>query len=148
MAVNPSAAMKDFRILIVDNDDPFRQILKMTLQASLPTIAVDEAASGIEALQKVDTLSPDLIFMDIRLPGENGLKLTKTIKTTHPDITILILSSYDKPEYREAASRFGADRYLVKTSLNHTELGALVKSYHEAQESRSHLSRVEPFLKH
>ncbi len=125
----PSAAMNKFRILIVDNDDPFRQVLKRTLRAFLPTTAIDEAAGGIEALQKVDNLSPDLIFMDIRLPGENGLKLTKRIKTAHPNIAILILSSYDKPEYREAASRFGADRFLVKTSLNPIELEALVKSY-------------------
>ncbi|MBP1697994.1 MAG: response regulator receiver protein [Deltaproteobacteria bacterium] len=121
--------MKKFRILIVDNDDPFRQILKTTLRVSLPTIAIDEAAGGGEALQKVDILLPDLIFMDIRLPGENGLKLTKKIKAIHPNITILILSSYDKPEYREAASQYGADRFLVKTSLNHMELGELVKSY-------------------
>jgi len=121
--------MKKFRILIVDNDDPFRQILKTTLRVSLPTIAIDEAAGGGEALQKVDILLPDLIFMDIRLPGENGLKLTKKIKAIHPNITILILSSYDKPEYREAASLYGADRFLVKTSLNHMELGELVKSY-------------------
>jgi DNA-binding NarL/FixJ family response regulator len=129
MPLIPSAAMKKFRILIVDNDDPFRHILKTTLRVSLPTMAIDEAAGGGEALQKVDILLPDLIFMDIRLPGENGLKLTKKIKATHPDITILILSSYDKPEYREAASQYGADRFLVKTSLNHMELGELVKSY-------------------
>ncbi len=129
MPIIPSAATNKFRILIVDNDDSFRQVLKRTLRVFLPTTAIDEAAGGIEALQKVDTLPPDLIFMDIRLPGENGLKLTQRIKTTHPKITILILSSYDKPEYREAASRFGADRFLVKTSLNPIELEALVKSY-------------------
>lgn len=129
MPIIPSAAMKKLRILIVDNDDASRQMLKMTLRAFLPTTAIDEAAGGIEALQKVDNSLPDLVFMDIQLPGENGLKLTKKIKTTHPNITILILSSYDKPEYREAASRFGADRYLVKTSLNHTELEELVKSF-------------------
>ncbi len=137
MPIIPSAAMKKFRILLVDNDDPFRQILKTALRVSLPTIALDEAAGGGEALQKVDTFLPDLIFMDIRLPGEDGLKLTKKIKATHPNITILILSSYDKPEYREAALRFGADRFLVKTSLNHIELGELVKSYQKVQESRN-----------
>lgn len=123
--------MKNFKILIVDNDDPFRQILKTALRVSLPTIAIDEAASGIEVLQKVDSLLPDLIFMDIRLPGIDGLKLTKKIKATNPDIPILIISGYDKPEYREAASYFGADHFLVKTSLNHKELVELVKSYYE-----------------
>jgi len=142
MSLIPSAAVKKSRILIVDNDDPFRQILKTTLRVFLPTTAIDEAAGGIEALQKVDTFLPDLIFMDIRLPGENGLKLTKKIKATHPNITILILSSYDKPEYREAASRFGADRFLVKTSLNHMELEGLVKSYQKVYESSN---QPDPF---
>ncbi len=123
--------MKNFKILIVDNDDPFRQILKTTLRASLPTIAIDEATSGIEVLQKIDTLLPDLIFMDIRLPGEDGLKLTKKIKVTHPNIPILIISSYDKPEYRKAASYFGADRFLVKTALNHKELEELIRFHYK-----------------
>ena len=121
--------MKKLRILIVDDNVPFRELLKKILQRSFPTIAIDVAADGGGALQKVDAFLPDLIFMDIRLPGESGLKLTKKIKATHPDIAVLILSSYDKPEYREAASRFGADRFLVKTSLNPTEIQALVKSY-------------------
>jgi len=122
-------AMKNFRILIVDDNDPFRQTLNRALQVSFPTIAIDEAADSGETLQKVDAFLPDLIFMDIRLPGENGLKLTKKIKATHPNIIILILTSFDMPEYREAAFQYGADRFLVKTSLDHMELEALVKSY-------------------
>jgi len=121
--------MKKFRILIVDDNNPFRQILKAALQLSFPSIAIDEAADGGETLQKVDTFLPDLIFMDIQLPGENGLKLTKKIKATHPNIIILILTSYDLPEYREAAFQHEADRFLVKSYLDHMELEELVKSY-------------------
>jgi DNA-binding NarL/FixJ family response regulator len=121
--------MKKFRILIVDDNDFFRQTLKETLQASFPTIAIDEAADGGKALQKVDAFPPDLIFMDIQLPGENGLKLTKKIKATHPNITILILTTYDLPEYREAAPQYRADRFLDKTSLNQMGLEELVESY-------------------
>ena len=121
--------MKKFRILIVDDNNPFRQILKAALQLSFPSIAIDEAADGGETLQKVDTFLPDLIFMDIQLPGENGLKLTEKIKATHPNIIILILTSYDLPEYREAAFQYEADRFLVKSHLDHIELEKLVKSY-------------------
>jgi DNA-binding NarL/FixJ family response regulator len=121
--------MKKFRILIVDDNDFFRQTLKTTLQASFPTIAIDEAADGGKALQKVDAFLPDLIFMDIQLPGENGLELTKKIKATHPNIPILILTTYDIQEYREAASQNRADRFLDKTSLNQVGLEELVKSY-------------------
>jgi len=120
--------MKKFRILIVEDTHPYRQMLKTTLQESFPKIAIDEAADGGEALQKVDTFLPDLIFMDIKLPGENGLEITRKIKAAHPDITIFILTSYDIPEYREAAFQYGADRFLPKNSLNQMELQELVKS--------------------
>jgi CheY-like chemotaxis protein len=122
-------AMKKFRILIVDDNGPFREVLKESLQMSFPTVAIDEVADGAEVLREVDAFFPDLIFMDIKLPGENGLELTKKIKATHPNITILVLTSYDIPEYREAAFQCGADRFLAKTSLNRMELEELVKSY-------------------
>jgi len=121
--------MKKFRILIVDDNGPFRQTLKESLQMSFPTVAIDEAADEGEVLWEVDTFLPDLIFMDIKLPGVNGLKLTKKIKAIHPNITIFILTSYDIPEYREAAFQYGADRFLAKASLNPMELEELVKSY-------------------
>jgi len=124
--------MRKFRILIVDDYGPFRQTLKEALQMSFSTIAIDEAVDGDEALQKVDAVPPDLIFMDIRLPGENGLELTKKIKAVHPNIIIVILTSYDVPEYREAAHQYGADRFLAKTFLDRKELKELIKSYQKA----------------
>ena len=101
--------MDKFRILIVEDNGLFRQTLRESLQKSFPEIAVDEAAEGGESLQKVDAFLPDLVFVDIRLPGENGLELIKKIKATHPDITIFILTDYDTPEYRKAAS--GMERH-------------------------------------
>ena len=121
--------MKKFRIFMVDDSDRFRALLKKALQVSFPTIPIDEAANGDETLQKVDAFAPDLIFMDIRLKEENGLELTKKIKETHPNITILVVTGYDMPEYRETASQYGVDRFLVKTFLNYMELEELVKSY-------------------
>ncbi len=121
--------MDKFRILIVDDNGSFRQAFRQSLQESFSTIAIDEAADGDEALQKVEATPPDLIFMDIRLPGENGLELTKKIKSTHPNITILILTSYDIPEYRDAAVQCGADGFFGKATCNSKELEKLIKSY-------------------
>jgi len=64
----------------VEDNAPFRQTFRESLQTSFPAIAIDEVADGVEALQKVDPFLPDLIFMDIHLPGENGLELTRKIK--------------------------------------------------------------------
>ena len=124
--------MKKFKVLIVDDNDFFRQTLKISLQGCFPTIVIEEAVDGAKALQKVDNSIPDLIFMDIRLPGENGLELTKKIKTTHPNIIIFILTTYDIPEYQRAASQCGADRFLSKSSLNPTGLEDLVRFYANA----------------
>ena len=125
---NPGKINK-LRTLIVEDNNLFRQTLKESLQVSFPGIAIDEAVNGMEALQRVTAFLPDLIFMDLRLSGESGLGLTKKIKEIHPDITIFILTSYDTPECREAASRYGADRFIAKDSLNRMRFEELIKSY-------------------
>jgi DNA-binding NarL/FixJ family response regulator len=121
--------MNKLRILIVEDNAPFGQILRKSLQASFPTVAIDEVADGVEALQKVDAFLPDLIFMDIELPGENGLELTKKIKAIYPHMTIFVLTEHDIPEYRKAAFQCGADCFFVKTSLSRIQLAELVKSF-------------------
>jgi YesN/AraC family two-component response regulator len=89
---------------------------------------IAEAENGKEALQKVETLRPDLIFMDIKLPGENGLELTKKIKTRYSGISIIILTSYDLPEYREAARQYQADHFLSKGATTKEDILKLVQS--------------------
>ena len=105
------------RILIVEDNAFFLQFLKETMHLRFPSIDILEAANGEEAMQKIKTLSLDAIFMDLRLPGENGLELTKKIKAQYPDIVVVILTNYDLPEYREAAYRSRADHFLSKDSF-------------------------------
>jgi DNA-binding NarL/FixJ family response regulator len=121
--------MEKFRILIVDDNVFFRKALMERLQMSFPAVAINEVADGGEALREVDAFLPDLIFMDIKLSGENGLELTKKIKAAHPNIIIFIITGYDLFEYRDASSRYGANRFLAKDSFNWRELEELVKSY-------------------
>jgi DNA-binding NarL/FixJ family response regulator len=125
---NPSPKeMNKLRLLLVEDNNLFRQTLRESLQVSFPEIAIDEAPNGVEALKRVKSFAPDLILMDIRLPGESGLGVTKKIKAIYPDIIIFILTNYDSEECREAASRYGADRYIPKDSLKRVE--ELIKSY-------------------
>ena len=107
----------NLKTLIVDDNALFREVLKETLQPLFPSMVIYEAAEGIEALQVVDSQKPDLVFMDIRLPGENGIQLTQKIKTSYPNTKIIILTSYDSLEYREAAIRSGGSGYISKDSL-------------------------------
>ncbi|MDH3671171.1 MAG: response regulator transcription factor [Gammaproteobacteria bacterium] len=115
------------KILIVDDNALFRESLRDILQVRFPTVEIDEAKDGEEALMKVEAHSPDLIFMDIHLPGENGLEVTKKVKAGYPHIVIVVVTNYDLPEYRDAAFRSGANGFLSKDSTT-KELLTLVQS--------------------
>ena len=117
-----------FKILIVEDSPIFRRSLKEILCTRFPSLVVAEAADGKEALEQVEAAPPDLIFMDIKLPGVSGLELTKKIKTGHPKINIIILTNYDIPEYRQAAYQYGANYFISKSSSSRQEMVALVES--------------------
>ena len=116
------------RVLIVEDSPLFRKLLKETLHSRFPSMDISEAENGKEALQKVDALPPDLIFMDIKLPGENGLELTAKIKTKYPNVTVIVLTSYDTQEYREAATQAKANYFLSKGSSSKEGILKLVES--------------------
>jgi CheY-like chemotaxis protein len=103
-----------FNTLLVEDDISYRKTLSDALLLHFPLIGVDEAGDGREALNKVEYRRPDLIFMDIHLPGENGIDVTKKIKRMYDDIVIVILSANNLPEYRQQAFRNGADYFLSK----------------------------------
>jgi len=107
-----------FRTMVVEDSPSFREIIKYNLQDQFPSMDIIEAADGVEAFQKIDFDPPNLILMDIGLSGENGLELTKKIKADHPDVTVIILTSHDTPEYREAAIRYKADYFFSKAAIN------------------------------
>src|SRR4030042_4122713 len=118
-------ANRTFKILIVEDNASFRQSLKDILQLQFPSMAIEEAGDGIEALRKIKDVLPDLVFMDIGLPGESGLEVTKRIKKDFPGITVIILTSYALPEYRDAAFQCGAACIITKDSLIWEEIEAL-----------------------
>ena len=116
-----------FKVLLVEDNHGFRRSLALLLRAIFPTFLLDEAADGIEALEKVQSFLPQLIFMDIKLPGQNGLEITREIKTLHPDINVIILTGYDSPEYREAARACGAYYFLGKGSSTSQQIQDVVE---------------------
>jgi DNA-binding NarL/FixJ family response regulator len=116
------------KILIVEDSTFFRTLLKETLLSRYPEMEISEAPSAEEALKSVNGSTPDLIFVDIRLPGESGLEFTKKVKSRHPNIPIIILTSYDLPEYREAAEEVHADHFLSKGTATKEHILQMVKS--------------------
>jgi len=119
------------RALIVDDYRFFRETFKMRLLAYFPSMIIHEAINGKETIEKINRMPPHLIFMDICLPGLNGLQLTQKIKKDFPNIKIAMLTSFDFPEYQQAAKNEGADRFFVKDSLDLKEVVEFVRSIPE-----------------
>ena len=116
------------KVLIVEDSTFFRRLLKETLLSRYPKMDISEAPSAEEALKTVNGFTPDLIFVDIRLPGESGLDFTRKIKSTYPNIPVIILTSYDLPEYRDAAKEYQADHFLSKGTTTKGDILEMVKS--------------------
>ena len=102
------------KTLVVEDNVIFRQMLKESLCSGFPTMEIEEEPDGRDLFNKIDSFYPKIVFMDIRLPCENGLELTKRIKMNYPDIIMVILTSYDLPEYRQAARESMADYFVPK----------------------------------
>ena len=115
-------------VLIVENNDFFRRSFKEILKMYIPSLSVYESVDGSDALAKIEQTSPDMVFMDIRLPGKNGLDLTREIKGHHPNLVISIFTSYDLPEYRKIAEEYGADHFVLKDAVSGAEIAAMVRA--------------------
>ena len=117
-----------FRTMLVEDRHSFRRVVKLYLQSEFPSMSIVEAANGVEALKTIDSCLPDLIFMDFKLPGENGLELTRQIKASHPNIVIILLTSFDLQEVKTLVPQSKPDYFFNKGSIATGEIVALVKS--------------------
>jgi len=117
-----------FKILIADPNDPFRRSLKQVLVNRFPFVDIREAPDGTQCLELVQSFIPNLIFLEIHLPSESGLDLARQIKIDYPDIVIVILTSYDLPEYQAAAKNSGIEHLVPKDAWTGEDIMALVHS--------------------
>jgi DNA-binding NarL/FixJ family response regulator len=121
-------AENPLRILIVDDETPARRRLRELLDdcaAALPLIVVGEAANGRDALALCRRLEPDLVLMDVRMPQLNGLATTRAIKQQYPQISVIIVTMYENPEYLMDAMKAGAAGYILKDATRAEVLAAL-----------------------
>lgn len=113
------------KVLLVDDHALFRAGLASLLKAWGLEV-VGQASSGEEAISRARELRPDLIFMDINMPGLNGLEATRAIKAELPDIKVVILTVSDDEQYLFEAIKSGAEGYLLK-NLREDQFAELVK---------------------
>jgi DNA-binding NarL/FixJ family response regulator len=102
------------KILICDDQAVVREGLEMLLNLEKDFQVVSLAQDGAEAVDLVDRLLPDLVLMDLKMAGMNGIEATRQIKKQHPEIRVLVLTTYDEDEWIFDAIRAGAAGYLLK----------------------------------
>ncbi|MFC2014758.1 response regulator [Chloroflexota bacterium] len=106
--------MDKFRILIVDDHGIVRAGIRSLLEGQADIEVVGEAAGGEEAIEKALQLQPELVLMDIAMPGMNGIEVTRQIKEELPDTSVLVLSMHDDEEFFFPVLRAGASGYILK----------------------------------
>jgi DNA-binding NarL/FixJ family response regulator len=106
--------MASIRVIVVDDHPIVRQGVRSLLSNYADFEVVGEADSGSSALERVKGLAPDVILLDIRMPGETGVEVVGRLRQTVPEAKILMLSSFDDDDYVTGALRAGAHGYVLK----------------------------------
>ena len=113
------------RVLIVDDQVVVTDGLRVILSKSATIEVVGVAHEGQHALELVKSLKPDLVLMDLKMPGMNGIHATRAIREQYPDVYVLVLTTYDADEWVFDAIRAGASGYLLKDSRRQDIIAAI-----------------------
>lgn len=106
--------MANISVLVVDDHVIIREGLKALLELEKDVGVVYEAASGMECLEMLDQLCPDVVLTDLKMPGIGGIDVIRLIKQNHPQIKVILLTNYDDEEYVLEAIKAEADGYVLK----------------------------------
>ncbi len=117
--------MSKIKVMIADDHALVREGISAILGRYDNITVVGEASNGIEAIDKVDKLKPDVILMDIAMPGLGGLEATVEIKKKNPDIKILVLTQYEDKEYISRFLKVGVSGYMLKKAVGSELLSAI-----------------------
>jgi DNA-binding NarL/FixJ family response regulator len=106
------------RVLIVDDQEPFRQVAREVVEAAGDFEVVGEASTGEESVELAGSLQPDLVLMDVNLPGIDGSEATRRIVEARPATKVILLSTYEEDEYSDRARDCGAYAYVPKSAFD------------------------------
>jgi DNA-binding NarL/FixJ family response regulator len=117
------------RVLLVDDQELVRYGFRLMLEAQPGIVVVGESSDGAQAIAATDRLHPDVVLMDVRMPGTGGIEATERIMSRHPDTRVLVLTTYDMDEYAFGALRAGAAGFLLKDTRP-DDLVAAIRAVH------------------
>ncbi len=109
------------RVLIVDDQEPFRAVARTVVEMTDGFEVIGEAETGEDSVRRAHDLSPDLVLMDVNLPGINGLEATRQILADHVSgkpVVVLVLSTYEAAEFGPQAEEAGAAGFISKSEFS------------------------------
>ncbi len=122
--------MNKIRVFLADDHLILREGIRALLEKVSDIEMVGEAGDGAEAVAKVEQLVPDVVLMDITMPGLNGLEATRQIKQKNPQVKVLILTMHETNQYLSQMLQAGASGYVVKTTAT-SELISAIRAVHQ-----------------
>lgn len=117
------------KVMIVDDQSLIRDGLKMILSLCDDIEVIGEAVNGKDAIENLNIKNPDIILMDIRMPIMNGVEAVKVIKEKHPEIKIIVLTTFNEDEYIFEGLKNGANGYLLKDVESNEIIRAIKEVY-------------------
>ncbi|ACS99654.1 response regulator [Paenibacillus sp. JDR-2] len=132
-----------YKLLIVDDEQIEREGLKAILQHGLPDIIIEQAKNGNIAVQLAEEFRPDLILMDVKMPGINGLEAVELISANQPSIKFIMVTAYDTFDYARKAIKLGVKDYLLKPSKASEIVTTVQRVLHLIEEERKTVETTE-----
>jgi len=135
---------RPLKVLIVDDESNTRGLVKVSVDwENINMELVGEATSGLEAIDMMDNLLPDIIITDIQMPYMDGLTLSKIIKEKHPDISIVILTAHNEFSFAQSAVSIGVSDFILKPIDKNMLLETMTKVGSSIKSNRARLSKLE-----
>jgi DNA-binding NtrC family response regulator len=127
--------MKEFRVLLVDDEEEFVKTLAERLQLRGSGFGSEVVLSGEAALHKIGDEPPDVMVLDLKMPGIDGIEVLRRVKQNYPDVQVIILTGHGSEKDEEAARRLGAFDYLQKPANIDDLVSSIKRAWHKKVES-------------
>lgn len=120
------------RLLIVDDDTMFIQLLELDLDKRSLPVDLKRAHDGLQAIEAIESVQPHVVILDLRLPNADGFTVLEHIKERNYDFPVIVLTNYNRADYRDKCGQYGVREYLVKNEMPLTQLMGKLQEYVEA----------------
>ena len=120
-----------YKVMLVDDRPEFIQLAKDILSSHPAINVVGEALSGEDALEAFDDLNPEVVVIDVNMPGMNGIQVARHLVEKQPDVYVVMTSAVDNPGYHDLANAVGAVGFISKKKFCGDSLLEIIRSYRE-----------------